>query len=154
MSRKHANPDGSGLCKLCGYRTVTVSIGTCPACGGPVVGAGKPPRRRKIGFFTLPKMLYQKAYKWFILISAVDLVLTWFILLLGGKEVNVLADAVIAHTGLGGLITYKFCLVILVVLICEIVGRRRPQLGRKLARWSVAITCVPVVLSLAQLLFS
>jgi hypothetical protein len=96
-------------------------------------------------------MLYQRAYKWFVLISAVDIVLTWFILLLGGREVNLLADAVIAHTGLQGILIYKFCLVVLVVLLCEVIGRRRPQLGRRLARWSIAVTAIPVALSVIQL---
>ena len=97
-------------------------------------------------------MLYQTAYKWFVLISAVDIVLTWFILLLGGSEVNVLADAVIAHAGLKGILIYKFCLVILVVIVCEAVGRRRPWIGRNLARLAVVITALPVVLSIVQLI--
>lgn len=150
MSRNIAIRDGSGLCKRCGYRTATMSVSTCPACGGPIVGATKAQPRRKIRFLALPSMLYPRAYKWFVLISAVDLVLTWFILLLGGQEVNVLADAVIAHAGLKGILLYKFCLVILVVLLCEVVGRRRPRLGRKLALGAIAITALPVVLSLAQ----
>jgi hypothetical protein len=96
-------------------------------------------------------MLYPIAYKWFVFISAADVVLTWFILLLGGSEVNILADTVIAHAGLKGILIYKFCLVILVVLLCEIIGRRRPRVGRNLARWAVAITAIPVVLSVVQL---
>lgn len=96
-------------------------------------------------------MLYPIAYKWFVFISAVDVVMTWFILLLGGREVNVLADAVISHAGLKGILVYKFCLVILVVLLCEFVGRRRAALGRNLARASIAITSIPVALSIAQL---
>jgi hypothetical protein len=96
-------------------------------------------------------MLYQTAYKWFVYISALDVILTWVILVLGGKEVNVLADSVIAHAGLKGILIYKFCLVILVVLICEIIGRRRFRLGRNLARLAIVITALPVILSVAQL---
>ncbi len=99
-------------------------------------------------------MLYQRSYKLFVFISALDVILTWFILLLGGSEVNLLADAVIASTGLKGILIYKFCLVLLVVLICEVVGRRRPWVGRNLARAAIAITAVPVVLSIAQLVAS
>ncbi len=99
-------------------------------------------------------MLYQTAYKWFVYISAMDVILTWFILLLGGSEVNVLADAVIAHTGLKGIIIYKFCLVVLVVVICEIVGRRRLRVGRNLARAAIAITSIPVILSIVQIMTS
>ncbi len=96
-------------------------------------------------------MLYPRSYKWFVFISAVDVILTWFILLLGGREVNVIADAVIASAGLQGILIYKFCLVLLVVLICEIVGRRKPLVGRNLARAAIVITALPVVLSIAQL---
>jgi len=99
-------------------------------------------------------MLYQRAYKWFVFLSAFDVVLTWFILLLGGTEVNVLADAVISRAGLNGILIYKFCLVILVVLSCEVIGRRRPRLGRRVAHWSIAVTAVPVVLSIVQLLLA
>ncbi len=97
-------------------------------------------------------MLYATAYKWFVLTSAVDIVLTWFILLLGGSEVNILADAVIAHAGLRGILIYKFCLVILVVIVCEVIGRRRPRVGRNLARLAIVITALPVILSVTQLL--
>lgn len=97
-------------------------------------------------------MLYQRSYKWFVLLSALDVVLTWFILLLGGTEVNVLADAVISRTGLNGILIYKFCLVIVVILSCEVIGRRRPRLGRRVAHLSIAITAAPVILSIVQLL--
>lgn len=96
-------------------------------------------------------MLYPKSYKWFVLVSALDVVLTWFILLVGGSEVNVLADAVIASAGLKGILIYKFCLVLLVVVICEVVGRRRPRAGQKLALLAIAVTSVPVILSVLQL---
>ncbi len=96
-------------------------------------------------------MLYPRTYKWFVFISAVDVVLTWFILLLGGIEVNPVADAVIANAGLQGILIYKFCLVLVVVLSCEVVGRRKPWVGRNLARVAIAITAIPVVLSIAQL---
>lgn len=83
--------------------------------------------------------------------SALDIVFTWFILLIGGQEVNVVADAVIRSGGLKGLLIYKFCLVVFVVLTCEIVGRRKPRVGRGLARTAVVITALPVILSIVQL---
>ena len=106
----------------------------------------------KTGLLSAPPMLYQQAYAWFVLVSALDIMLTWTVLFLGGEEVNVLADLVIAHAGARGIVIYKFCLVVFVVLICEVVGRRNARLGRQLARWSVAATAIPVALSLVQLL--
>ena len=141
-------------CALCGFQPATASITFCPGCGCSFVPARTSRTRRRIGWFSIPQMLYQTAYKWFVLISAVDIILTWFILLLGGNEVNVLADAVIAHAGLKGIVIYKFCLVVLVVLICEIVGRRRFGIGSDLARLAIVITALPVALSVAHLILA
>ena len=152
MRNKRSQSVAPVECAACGYRPATMSVAFCPGCGRTFVPARVSRTRRRIGWFSVPKMLYRTAYKWFVLISAADIVLTWFILLLGGKEVNALADAVIAYAGLKGILTYKFCLVILVVIICEIVGRRRPRLGRNLARAAIVITAMPVVLSIVQLI--
>ena len=143
--------DTPAACAACGYRPATASVAYCPGCGCPFVPVKVPRTRRRIGWLSIPPMLHPTAYKWFVLISAVDVVVTWFILLLGGTEVNVLADTVIRYAGLKGILIYKFCLVILVVLLCEVVGRRRPRVGRNLARAAIAITTLPIVLSIAQL---
>ena len=90
-------------------------------------------------------MLYQNEYAWFVLVSALDVMLTWVILVLGGREVNAVANSVLSRWGLRGLVAFKFALVVFVILICEAVGRRRPETGRKLARAAVAITCFPLV---------
>ena len=91
-------------------------------------------------------------YVWFISVSVMDLILTWCILLMGGYEVNYLAHAVIGAWQLPGLLLYKFCLVMLVIVCCEEIGRRQPPTGRALLRVGVAMTCVPVVAALVQLL--
>ncbi len=151
MAPKRRDWDGAGVCSACGVSVASISLGACPDCGGVVVPATGSVNRSKIGWLSLPPMLYQQAYVWFVFVSALDVMLTWIILSLGGSEVNVVADAVISHAGLAGIVAYKFCLVIFVVLMCEAVGRRRPQAGRKLAEWSVAVTAIPVVLSFVQL---
>ncbi len=151
MSNKRLSSDNSAMCSQCGYKPAMMSIAFCPGCGSSFVPASRPRKRKRIGWLAIPPMLYPRSYKWFVFISALDVILTWFILLLGGSEVNLLADAVIANAGLQGILIYKFCLVLLVVMICEIVGRRRPWVGRNLARAAIAITALPVVLSIAQL---
>ncbi len=151
MSNQRLSFDDSAVCSQCGYQPATVSVAFCPGCGSSFVPASRSRKRKRIGWFAIPPMLHPRCYKWFVFISASDVVLTWFILLLGGTEVNVIADAVIANAGLQGILIYKFCLVVLVVMICEIVGRRRPGVGRNLARAAIAIAALPVVLSIAQL---
>ncbi len=152
MRRKSSHPFAAPACAACGYKAATTSIAICPGCGRSFVPEQSTKPRRKIGWFASPPMRYPTAYKWFVLISALDVVLTWFILLLGGREVNILADAVIAAGGLKGILIYKFCLVVLVIVICEVVGRRRPILGRALSLGALAVTAIPVALSIAQLL--
>ena len=95
---------------------------------------------------------YPNHYTWFVFISALDVMLTWVILYFGGWEANHVADFVIGRFGLPGLVTFKFGIVVFVIVLCEIVGRRRPRSGKRLAEWAIAITCIPVVIALYQLL--
>jgi hypothetical protein len=152
MAIRTVKPAARGVCQACGYESATLGLASCPDCGGVMRPQSVPHQADGIDWLSVPPMLYQRVYLWFVLVSALDIMFTWTILSLGGKEVNVIADAVIAHTGFSGMMIYKFCLVLLVVVICEVVGRRRRALGRILASWSVAVTAIPVVLSLIQLL--
>ncbi len=95
---------------------------------------------------------YPQAYVWFIFVSAMDLMMTWVVLYFGGREVNVLADYILDHWALPGMVVYKFALVIFVIFICEIVGQYRPRLGRRLSIFAVVITLVPVVVAFTHLL--
>ncbi len=97
-------------------------------------------------------VLYPNVYVWYVLLASLDVMLTAVIVAAGGHEVNSLADRVLGRWGLPGLVVFKFSLVLLVVAICEVVGRRNDRTGRKLAEWAVAITAIPVVVSLVQLL--
>lgn len=96
-------------------------------------------------------MLYENHYTWFVFVSALDVMLTWVILHAGGREANHLAAAVLERFGLEGLVVFKFALVILVIAICEIVGRRNLATGRRLAAWAVALTCIPLLVAVALL---
>jgi hypothetical protein len=97
-------------------------------------------------------MLFPDAYVWFVLLSTLDVCLTAIVLGLGGHEVNPLAQMILAEAGIAGMVVYKFLLVVLVIVICEVVGRRRPLTGRWLAHVAVAVSALPVVLAFAQLL--
>lgn len=100
------------------------------------------------GTFSSQPMLYPNAYTWLLLFSAMDIMFTWAILSLpGGQEVNAIANWVIERHGLQGAIVYKFVLVLVFVLICELVGRLRLSTGRTLSRAGVLIAAFPVVWS-------
>ena len=96
--------------------------------------------------------LYPNAYTWFVLLGALDIMLTWIVLHMDGREVNVLADWILRQWALPGMVVFKFVLVMVVVIICEIVGRRSDRAGRRLAKLAVIITAIPVVLSFVQML--
>lgn len=93
-------------------------------------------------------MHYPNAYTWLLLVSALDIMLTWVILYKGGLEVNPAANFVIDKYGLEGMIIYKFVLILFFIALCEIVGTLRRSTGQLLARVSVAIGAFPVVWSL------
>jgi hypothetical protein len=97
-------------------------------------------------------VLYPRIYPWYVFLAALDIMLTWVVLHSGGREVNVMADWVIRMGGLRGTVLFKFATVLLVIAICEVVGRKRPPLGLKIAEWSVAVTAIPVTVTLVQLL--
>lgn len=104
-----------------------------------------------------PPMLFQNAYVWIVFLSSMDVMLTYVILRLGGREVNPVAMYVIKfwddlmHLGMAGATVFKFALVVFTIVICEIVGRRSLRKGRRLARVLIVISTVPVVWSLALL---
>ena len=93
-------------------------------------------------------MHYPNAYTWLLLMSALDIMLTWVILYKEGREVNPIASYVIDKYDLEGMIIYKFVLILFFIAICEIVGTLRAPTGKVLSRVSVAIASVPVVWSL------
>ncbi|MBN2448274.1 MAG: hypothetical protein JXO22_16225 [Phycisphaerae bacterium] len=113
----------------------------------PLIGQRRPS-------FLRDAVLYPQIYLWYVLFASLDIMVTWVVLHFGGAEVNPAGQWVIARYNLAGLVVYKFALVMFVILICEIVGRRRERMGHRLAEWAVAITAIPVVIGLTQLLRS
>jgi hypothetical protein len=100
----------------------------------------------------VPEMRYQNAYIWFVFVSSLDIMLTWVILRKGGVEVNPVAKEVIATWGLPGAIGFKFALMLFVIISCEIVGRTRDGVARKLILLGILISSFPVFWSLTLLL--
>ncbi|MFG0329152.1 MAG: DUF5658 family protein [Phycisphaerales bacterium] len=99
-----------------------------------------------------PPLRYQQFYLWLVTVSALDVMFTWIILALGGSELNPVADAVIVHWGLNGMIAFKFALTLLVIVLCEIVGRAKDATGRRLAGVCAAIASIPVVVGMTLLM--
>lgn len=102
--------------------------------------------------FAQPALLFPMEYLLFVLASAMDIVLTWSILEAGGRELNPIAEVVINHHGLTGMVAYKFALVVLVVILCESIGRLKVSKGRGLAWFCVLLTSTVVVWSLTLIM--
>lgn len=95
--------------------------------------------------------MFPNAYAWFILASALDVMLTWVVLFAGGRELNRLADTIIGRFDLAGIVAFKFTLVLLIIAICELVARTRHQLGRSLAVCAVLVTASAPAVATLQL---
>ncbi len=93
-------------------------------------------------------MRYPDWYVWFVFVSAMDIMLTWSIIELGGREVNPLADWVLQKYDYIGMVGYKFAVMMAVVLICEYIGRQDANHGKRLAQAAVWISAIPIVWSL------
>jgi uncharacterized membrane protein len=99
-------------------------------------------------------VLYPDRYAWYVLASALDIMVTVSVLVhLGAREVNSFAQWSIERFGTWGLIGLKFLSVVLVVSICEHVGRRRPRAGAALATAAIFLSLIPVAAALAQVVY-
>lgn len=107
--------------------------------------AGRPTRLRR-------GVLYPNLYAWYILAATLDIIVTHQILHeFKGSEVNKLADLLIQRYGVVGMIGLKYSSIVLVVLVCEYVGRAHLRLGRRLAIAAIVISSLPVGIGLLQL---
>ena len=97
-------------------------------------------------------VLYPNHYVWFVFLSAMDVLLTAVALQFGAYEANILAAWLLERYGVAGLIVLKFTAVPIVIVLCEFTGRRKPATGRRLAEWVVALSAIPIVITLILLL--
>lgn len=97
------------------------------------------------------RVLYPDHYAWYVLLGALDVMLTVTLLVhLGAREVNTIAQRSIDLFGTWGLIGLKFASVLVVIAVCEYIGRRRERLGRAVARVAIAVSLFPIAAALAQ----
>ncbi len=95
------------------------------------------------------RWLCSSTYRWFAVLAMLDVLLTSIILTLGGTESNAIACFMYRTFGVAGLVLLKVPCVLLVIAICERVGRERPALARGVARLAVLLNTVPVAFGLA-----
>ncbi len=104
-------------------------------------------------FLSSPQVCYPNAYVWLVLVSALDLMLTMLVLFVWeGFEANPVAEAIIAEMGYVWAIVFKFAIVVMVIIICEYIGRRDKRGGQSLAVGAVVINSIPVAYTFVLLL--
>lgn len=137
------------VCERCGRGGFYVGQSQCAFCGESL----PQPEGEPVGVWSLPEMRYQTLYVWLVFLAAMDILMT-LIVLFGwmGYEANPLAAAVIHQMGFGATIAFKFATILLVIVICEWVGRKRNELGRGLALSAVLVHAMVVGYSFALLL--
>lgn len=97
-------------------------------------------------------VLYPDLYVWYVFASCLDIMLTYVIIgELGGREVNLVAGHLVERFGHWGLIGLKFSSVILVVGVCELVGRMKPHTGKSLAVLAIVLGAFPVGAGIVQI---
>lgn len=75
---------------------------------------------------------YPRHYAWVLVLAVLDIVFTTLVLSTGGKELNAIARWAIDHAGVLGMVAIKATTLTVVLMICEYLGRHRPQTGRRL----------------------
>ncbi len=96
--------------------------------------------------------MYPDHYAWYILASSLDVMVTYFIIWrLGGREVNAVANHLVQQFGHWGLILLKFSSIVVVVGICEWIGRQSVARGRRLATVAIILSSLPVGAGLVQI---
>lgn len=96
-------------------------------------------------------VLYPDLYCWYVLAATLDILVTAIVMsVYGAVEVNGFAAAVIERFGLIGLVPMKFMTVVLVLMICEYVGRHKPSAGLRVAQLAVGVSFLPVLAAAMQ----
>ena len=91
---------------------------------------------------------YPQYYVWFVLLGALDVMVTWVVLHMGGREANAFANWVLQRWQLPGMVALKFAAVVLVVIICEYVGNHHPRRGLRLIQLAIILYALPVILGI------
>lgn len=95
---------------------------------------------------------YPSIYTWLVFAAALDVMFTYLVLYHGGLEANSLAASVLRRWDFHGMTIYKFGLILFIVTLCEIIGRRDDRWGWRLGAIGIALTFVPVIVATLLLL--
>jgi len=115
------------------------------------------PRRSQTGFWDwMVRRAIPLQYETllFILVSVLDIAMTWRLVQIDYRvrEGNPLANYVWMHWGIRGVVYFKMAMVAFIVLVCQVIATRRPELARWVLRLAIAVAAFVVIYGLALVL--
>lgn len=113
---------------------------TSPSVG---LGSGSPS-------FSVPLLLWERATLVYLIVNALDVLMTYLLLThdtFEFIEANPLARYCLYSWGAKGLIWFKVTLVALVMLNCQLIASRRPEIARRVLYLAIAIVSGVVIYS-------
>ena len=90
-------------------------------------------------------------YFWVAVVAVLDVLVTWFILELGGSELNPIADYMIQRAGFLGISLLKIGSLFVVLMAVELLSQRRLRLARRLTVFWLAMWTFPPLFGAMQL---
>lgn len=88
----------------------------------------------------------------FVLVSALDIFMTWALLRRGGFiESNPIAHYVLVHWGIKGMVLFKFSMVAVVCLVVQLIARRRAVTAQRVLNLATLIVAGVVIYSFTLL---
>lgn len=144
-------PSSTPRCPACLEKLRSADLDQCPECG-QALSAEPGAALTTPGFYSTPAMRYPNLYTWMLLLSTMDVLLTFLVLhVWGGVEANPVAAGIIDKHGFHWAMTFKFAMTVLAILSCEWVGRKNDKAGRRLAIMCLIVVTIPVLHTFALL---
>ncbi len=95
----------------------------------------------------------EKETAFFILVSALDVFMTWLLLRRSGyRESNVIANFFLNHWGMQGMVYFKFGMVAFVCILTQIIAVKKEETARYILHFAVVVLVGVVIYSLSLLL--
>jgi hypothetical protein len=108
----------------------------------------KPPLKESTSVLRGPLPL-EKETVWFILVSALDVFMTYLLIRQPGfTEGNPIPAYFLNHWGVKGMVYFKFFMVAFVSVIAQIIARKREDIARRLLQFATVVVAAVVVYSL------
>ena len=98
------------------------------------------------------KLPLERETSWFILVSVLDILLTYLLLSRGDhRESNPIADFFISRWGTNGMVAFKFLLVAFVTVVAQVIATKSLNKARWVLNFGIVVVACVVVYSLTLL---